>query len=169
MATAAKAFVDVDEYLHSSYHPDCDLVEGELQERNLGEKEHGLLQLAVGIWFFQHIQTWSLTPIPEMRIKIRPKRYRIADLAVIRKDAPNESILATPPLLVIEILSPEDRVSRYKERIADYMEMGIQNIWVLDPMKREAFDCSSGNWIQTQRLEVPGTAIYLVLEELPQL
>ena len=79
MATAAKDFVDVDEYLHSSYHPDCDLVEGELQERNLGEKEHSMLQMAIGIWFFQQSHAWSVTALPEMRIKISPKRATNTD------------------------------------------------------------------------------------------
>ena len=103
MATAARTYIDVDEYLHSSYQPDCDLVDGELQERNMGEKEHSMLQMAIGIWFFQHSQAWQVTPLPEMRIRIREGRYRIADLAVIRKDAPDESILITAPLLVIEV------------------------------------------------------------------
>lgn len=32
--------VSVAEYLASSYRPDCDYVDGVIEERNLGEKEH---------------------------------------------------------------------------------------------------------------------------------
>ena len=30
--------VSVEEYLHTSYRPDCDYVDGEVQERNLGNE-----------------------------------------------------------------------------------------------------------------------------------
>ena len=32
------------EYLRTSYHPDCDYVDGEVQERNLGEFDHAAIQ-----------------------------------------------------------------------------------------------------------------------------
>ena len=133
----------------------------------MGEKEHGLLQMAVGIWVYQHKDQWSLTPIPEMRLRIDEFRYRVADLAVVRSDAPDESVLTIAPLIVIEILPTEDRVSRYKSRLDDHRQMGVQNIWVLVPLKREAHDCSSGAWLPARRLVVPGTSIYLTFDELP--
>ncbi len=34
--------VSVDEYLHSVYEPDVDYVDGVLEDRNVGEKKHGL-------------------------------------------------------------------------------------------------------------------------------
>ncbi len=34
---ATKALIPVSEYLRTSYSPDCDYVDGEVQERNLGE------------------------------------------------------------------------------------------------------------------------------------
>ena len=33
----------VEEYLSTSYHPDVDFVEGRLEARHWGEKEHGKL------------------------------------------------------------------------------------------------------------------------------
>jgi hypothetical protein len=35
----------VGEYLSSAYDPDVDFVEGELEDRNVGEKGHAKLQL----------------------------------------------------------------------------------------------------------------------------
>jgi hypothetical protein len=55
------------EYLHSSYHPDCDYVEGEVQERNLGEFDHAAMQMFLSAWFFQHRDQWRLHVLPEMR------------------------------------------------------------------------------------------------------
>ena len=42
---ATHAAIPLSEYLATSYRPDRDYVDGELQERNLGEREHALLQL----------------------------------------------------------------------------------------------------------------------------
>lgn len=43
MATAAKLQMTPQQYLATSYKPDCDFVDGELQERNLGELEHSAM------------------------------------------------------------------------------------------------------------------------------
>jgi Uma2 family endonuclease len=33
-----------------------------------------------------------------------------------------------PPLAIIEVLSPEDRISPYEQRIDDYRNMGVRHI-----------------------------------------
>ena len=43
MATTP-TLLSIDEYLRTSYHPDADYVDGEIEERNLGEYEHAKLQ-----------------------------------------------------------------------------------------------------------------------------
>ena len=165
MATASRP-ITVQEYLGTSYRPDCDLVEGELQERNLGELEHSEMQLAIIQWFLAHADEWGLIPYPEIRIQTGPQRFRVADIAVLPRNAPRERILLTPPLIVIEILSPEDRVARYRERLEDYRAMGIRNIWVVDPMTLEGFDCSSGSWNKTESFHASGSAVEMPIKDL---
>ena len=41
----------LEEYLSTSYEPDCDFVDGHLEERNLGESSHGLLQVELASGF----------------------------------------------------------------------------------------------------------------------
>jgi hypothetical protein len=36
--------IQVSEYLDTGYRPDCEYVDGELLERNVGEWDHGRLQ-----------------------------------------------------------------------------------------------------------------------------
>ena len=57
-------------------------------------------------------------------------------------------------MVVIEVLSPEDRISRYRQRISDYRAMGVQAIWVVDPEDRCGWDCSTGNWIETSSFQL---------------
>ncbi len=40
----ARTLISVEEYLATSYRPDCDYVDGEVVERNLGEWDHSRLQ-----------------------------------------------------------------------------------------------------------------------------
>src|SRR5579863_6493023 len=70
MATATRPTVTVDEYLHSSYRPDCDYVDGELQERNLGELDHAEVTAALLVWFRSHDREWNIRTVPELRIRV---------------------------------------------------------------------------------------------------
>ncbi len=166
MATAAKLPLRPEDYIGKSFRPDCDFIDGELQERNLGDLEHSEMQMAVLLWFAQHINDWRLHTLPGMRVQTSTHRFRVADIAIVASNAPRERILLTPPLIVIEILSPEDRIGRYKERLDDYRKMGVRNLWVIDPMTLEGFDCSSGSWNPTDTFAVAGTDISLPLKQL---
>jgi Uma2 family endonuclease len=165
MATTTQP-ITIEEYLHTSYEPDCDYVDGEVQERNLGEFDHGKMQIALGVWFGTHEKQWNIHTISEMRIRVTPNRVRIADLCLISRSEPVEQVATRPPLVVVEILSPEDRVSRYEQRIDDYRSMGVHNIWVIDPQTRRGFDCSTGSWIEKQSFAVENSPITLGLSTI---
>ena len=163
MSIVAKAPVTVDEYLHSSYSPDCDYVDGEVQERNMGELDHAEVQSALVQWFRTHGREWNLRALAELRIQAAPRRFRIADVCLVSRDAPVEQIPRHPPLAIIEVLSPEDRVSRYQQRLADYRHMGVRYLWIVDPETRRGYDCSTGSWMETAVLQIPGSPIMVDL------
>ncbi len=52
--------VGVEEYLTSSYRPDMDYVDGHLEVRNLGEYEHGQLQLVLLSMFHERAREWNI-------------------------------------------------------------------------------------------------------------
>jgi hypothetical protein len=54
---AVHAPVSAEEYLETVYHPDCDYIDGEVSERNVGELSHGRLQGNVFMWFRVREQT----------------------------------------------------------------------------------------------------------------
>ncbi len=130
--------ISVEEYLTSIYKPDCDYVDGEVLERNMGEMDHGRVQMAVGAYFFARRKEWNITVVPEVRVQVKPKRFRIPDLCVLLGDT-DEQILTKPPFLCIEILSPEDRWVRVMERINDFLAMGVRYVWVIDAQTRQAY------------------------------
>jgi Uma2 family endonuclease len=163
MATATPLPITVSEYLHTSYHPDCDYVDGVIEERNLGELDHAELQGAFLLYLNRYKREWGIRAVPEIRVQALPTHFRIADIAIVSVTAPREQIIHTPPVAVIEILSPEDRIPRYAARLADYRSMGVKNIWVVDPASRKGFDCSAGDWIETARFAVPESPIRIDL------
>jgi len=103
--TPGATLISVEEYLATSYRPDCDFVDGHLEERNVGEWDHSSLQAAVAAFFFVRRKKWGISVATELRVQVRPNRYRIPDICVVVGE-PGEQILTRPPLLCIEILSP---------------------------------------------------------------
>ena len=161
-------FVSVREYLTTSYRPDCDYVDGRIEERNVGEYDHGYLQLLLGHLFMSNRSAWGVLALTDVRTQVGSTCFRVPDLSVLRTGTPKERILTHPPLIVIEILSPEDRLSRFQDRIDDYLRFGVENIWILDPERRFAWTATKDglHLIQNGELTVPETPIRVVLSEL---
>jgi Uma2 family endonuclease len=134
----ARTLVPVEEYLSADYEVDCDYVDGEVLERNMGDRDHAWLQAALAAYFFNRRKERNITVLPEIRIRVSPTRYRIPDVAVLLGDT-EEKILTKPPFLCIEILSPDDRWLRVESRINDFLKMGVGYVWVIDPETRQIY------------------------------
>jgi Uma2 family endonuclease len=139
--------IPVREYLTSVYEPDVDFVEGELEARNFGEKDHAKLQLKVVRLF--DLTKWFATI--ETRLRISPTRYRVPDVCVYETE-PKEQVFQSAPLSVIEILSPEDRMSRMQRKLEDYHGIGCPNIWIVDPWRRKAYRFEGAAIVETSEL-----------------
>jgi Uma2 family endonuclease len=135
---SSRTLISVEEYLASSFRPDCDYVDGHIEERNLGERTHSRIQGRLIVCLSRHEETLYIEVLPEVRVQVKPTRFRIPDVCVVLGD-PGEEILTKPPFLCIEILSPEDRMSRMRERVNEYLAMGVPCVWVLDPQTKRSY------------------------------
>jgi Uma2 family endonuclease len=162
MATTA---VTVQEYLSTPYDPDCDYVDGEVQERNLGEFDHARLQTAIAIYFGVRRKEWGICAVVEQRVQVSPTRFRVPDVCVVVGE-PKDQILREPPFICIEVLSPEDRVSRTNEKVADYLQFGVPYVWIVDPRTRKAWQCTQGAMIEVPELRTENPTMVVPLEEL---
>ena len=133
---SVNALVSVEEYLTSVYDPDVDYVDGDLEDRYVGEKDHAKLQFELAFRFKTQTK-WFV--IIETRMRVSPIRFRVPDVCVYEQE-PDEQVFTAPPLVVIEVLSPDDRMSRMQRKIEDYYTMGCRNIWILDPWEKRAFE-----------------------------
>ena len=133
------ALVSVEEYLRTSF-PDADreYVDGRIVERNVGEVDHSDVQSS----FLHYLRTkykkhvWTGVAV---RVQVRATRFRIPDVTMVLGAKPAERIIRTPPIIAIEVLSPDDRAGYLEEKIADYLAFGIPYIWVINPETRRAF------------------------------
>jgi hypothetical protein len=71
--------VSVREYLSTPFHPDTDFVDGYIEERNVGEKEHSKLQYRMQYLLNRHLVAFS-----EARLRISQTRYRVPDVCALR-------------------------------------------------------------------------------------
>jgi len=160
MATALQ--IPIEEYLAVNYRPDREYVDGEIRERNVGKYEHARVQALLARWFGNHEQEWGAQVVTEQRVRVSPTRVRIPDVTLLALGA-QPDVIVHPPLLIVEILSPDDSYSDTQERAQDYRAMGVRTIWIIDPKTRSGRMCSGADWVESTRLEVQGTPLYVDL------
>ncbi len=160
--------VSVEEYLSTGYDPDCEYDDGVVVERNLGEFEHSFLQILLGTLFTINMDNWGVFGLTEQRIQIKPRRFLVPDVCVLRVGSPREKILTRPPLIAIEIMSPEDTVRRVSAKAIEYLDFGVEFVWVIDPSARVAYSGTPSGLqpVSSGELSVPGTPILVRVGEL---
>jgi Uma2 family endonuclease len=129
----------VAEYLRTTYRPDCDYVDGDVVERNLGEFEHSSAQREILLFLAARYPALRKRLQPEQRVRVGPNRFRIPDVCILAESAGRQKVIDIPPELCIEILSPEDTMTGTMERVKDYFNMGVPVCWIIDPVSREGW------------------------------
>jgi Uma2 family endonuclease len=59
------------------------------------------------------------------------------------------------PLVVTEIVSPDDRYEDIMTKLADYEAWGVPNVWLVDPGLRRLSVYSQGNLTALPAFELP--------------
>jgi Uma2 family endonuclease len=130
---AAIVLMPVEDYLHSSFSPDVEYIDGQIEERNMGENDHSAWQKALVVWFEMQAASAGIRVRPELRVQVDAHAYLVPDVTLLDRSRPVEPIVTHPPVAVFEILSPGDTLKRSMEKGARYESMGIRTILILDP------------------------------------
>ncbi len=163
---AAANLVSIEQYLHTSYEPDADYVDGVLEERCLGEWGHSSWQDAILAFFRAHAQEWNIRARPELRVRTGRTRFRIPDVAVFDRSQPIEQVPSHPPMSAWEVFSPEDRIARVLRKFADYAAMDVPEIWLVDPETKIFSRYAEGRLTEQTHYGSPGSRIYFKLSEI---
>jgi len=143
---SAGTLLSVDEYLRTSFDPDCDFIDGEVLERNVGKRKHSYAQGEIVSWFNARKEVQRLQSMPELRMRVGTNRIRIPDVAVSEMPLPDEEVFTSPPYLCVEVTSPDDTIAAMQDRLDDYLLFGVPNIWVVDPYKHRGWSVTAAGW-----------------------
>jgi Uma2 family endonuclease len=157
--------ISIKQYLNTSYRPDVEYKDGKLSERPVTFTDHGRLRASISHWFAKHEDDWAIQVALGVRTQVSPSRVRLPDIVVDQIGVWPRDYLVDPPLIVVEVISQNDSYSEVVRLVQDYLQMGIRNIWLVDPETGTGRVCDEIAWTAVNRFEVEGTPIYLDLEE----
>ncbi|MEK7408248.1 MAG: Uma2 family endonuclease [Acidobacteriota bacterium] len=153
---ATKAVIPVEEYLRTSFEgPDREFVDGEVVERNAGENPHSAAQARLIELFYELRRKYPLYSLPELRLKLSARRYRIPDLAVFAGEQPAEDVPSSPPLIVVEIVSRDDRYTDVIKKLEEYHGWGVAHVWLVDPWMRKLYVYTGAGLSEVAAFEIP--------------
>jgi len=167
---AATTFVTVEEYLRSSFEPDAEYVDGEIEERAVGENDHSAWQNAICYWFEQQAKAGQIRVRPELRIQVAPTCFLVPDVTLLDRNRPIEQIVTHPPVAVFEILSPADSIRRVMTKCGRYEQMGIRTILLIDPAgPRYRYVSGRLEPLDARAFDIPGSLARFDLDEIEKL
>jgi Uma2 family endonuclease len=167
---AATSFVPVEEYLRSSFEPDAEYVDGQVEERAAGENDHSAWQDAILAWFRQQAKEGQIRVRPELRVQVAPTCFLVPDVTLLDRSLPIEQIVTHPPVAVFEILSPADTLKRVMANCGRYERMGIRTILVIDPDgPKYQFVAGRLEPLEARAFDIPGSSARFDLDEIEKL
>ena len=158
---ATKALITPQQYLSTQFEREPELVHGELVERPLPNLIHGRTQQRLAV----HLDGVGYC-CTEVRMRLAEDLYRIPDVAVFEGAGPTEAVPTAPPLLVVEISSPDDRLDAMLQRLDEYRTWGVRHIWLIEPERRRIHVYDQGSLTAVSQLELPEFGFAVTAQEI---
>ena len=131
----------------------CELVRGELIMMTPAGFRHGNIEanliIVLGTWNRVQRAGRILSGDTGFILERDPDTVRSPDVAFVCNerlpDTLPEGFFPGPPDLAIEIRSPEDRPEAIRAKIAEYLRLGVQVVWDVDPKSKQVIVHRAGN------------------------
>ena len=164
---ATKTQVPVEEYLRTSFAgPDREYLNGAIVERSMGSNPHSKAQGCLTGYFYNLRSRFPLHIRPEIRMHVGEQRYRVADVAVYEGEEPQGAVPAETPLVTIEILSPDDRMSETLMKLSEYRAWGVRHVWLVDPETRSLYTYGDSGLRETDSFQLPEYGVRITLDDV---
>jgi Uma2 family endonuclease len=150
MATAPTKLMTVNEFWDFVHRPEnrdrrFDVVRGEIVEMSRPGRLHGVVCCAVAAFLFlfarQRKKGYVCRNDTGLVVEHDPDTVRGPDLMFFEDAETIEQVDlewgTTPPLLTVEVLSPNDTLSEVNERIAQQFAAGVKMVWLVGPTARK--------------------------------
>jgi Uma2 family endonuclease len=168
MATVETKLMTAEEFYEWSHRPEnrdrlWELVRGEVVEMSRPGKRHGLICAnVVGmLWAYvrQRKKGYVCSNDTGVVVERDPDTVRGPDVLLFEDADQFEQVDikygTKPPVLAVEVLSPNDLASKLNQRIGEQIRFGVRLIWVLDP--------------EIRTVSVYGRALYRVVDDTEEL
>ncbi|BAY38359.1 hypothetical protein NIES2111_27060 [Nostoc sp. NIES-2111] len=143
MVTTPVINLTFEEYLTyddgSGFH--YELVDGKLELINIPTIEHFLIEKFLKQLLDTEITRLSLPWLSFQKTGVRTGRNksRLTDLCVVTQEQAREllkvsAVFETPPLLIVEVVSPDSIKRDYRYKRSEYAALEVPEYWVVDPL-----------------------------------
>jgi Uma2 family endonuclease len=157
---SSTALVPIEEYLRYTGKPNCEYRDGIVYPKALSTKFHSIIQRSL----LMLLGDKGVQPLPELTVQISPTKYLVPDVTVAN-DFPGP-YPTEPVQLCCEILAPEDRLGAMLSKCEEYHIWGVPYCWVIDPVKRTAWEYHAGLEPVRAATELRAGELAVGLEEL---
>jgi hypothetical protein len=162
MATATHFPISVSEYLYTSFQPDCDYVDGVIEERDLGELEHAEVQRAFILWLSQQEREWGIRTLPKSAFRRLRPVSALLTLPLLRSLRPASRSFRHRPSRLLRFFRPKIEF-RATPSTSTTTARCASEISGSSIPTRKGFDCPTGNWIETAQFAGAGSGIHIDL------
>jgi Uma2 family endonuclease len=164
---AVKTLVTEEEYLQTRYGDRTpEYIDGEVVERSMPNNSHSKAQVELLYAFRRAQERAPLYVRSELRVRVAPRKFRIADVVVYAGVEPTEEVPSQIPLAVIEIVSPGDTHEDTMTRLEDYRALGVPNVWLVEPGLRVFYVYANGSLTRVESLELPEHGVRIHAAEI---
>lgn len=155
-----EGLITAEQFLHWPDEGRCELVNGEIVHLTASRPLHGLVEVRLSSRLFTYADSSGRGHVlgGEVGLWVRrnPDTVRGADLMFISHERwarrNPQGFLDVPPELVVEILSPDDRYGEVMEKLEEYLALGVDLVWIVDPERRYVLAYRS--LLEVERFEV---------------
>lgn len=162
-----KTVVPVEEYLRMSFDgPDREYVDGEIVERSLPDNLHAETQWRLSGITYELSKRIPLHGRTELRSRVAATRIRIPDVSVYAGERPTEAVPSRPPLIAIEIVSPDDRHQNVLQKLEEYRVWGAPHVWLANPYTRQLHIYADGVLRPVSEFKIPEYGVTISPDEI---
>ena len=139
----------------------AEYLDGKVVERPVPTWAHNRVIIKLSYFFARDESRCRLYAAPTQHISVTPSRYRVPDFVAYADASPGGEMPATPPLIIVEILSPNDSYRSIRDRFAEYANFGVKYIYLADPVIKGMLRYENESLLHVDSIDIPSHGFLL--------